>query len=266
MSGRKAAKPESLVVGRRPALEAVRSGAARELLVASSARSTEGLRDLLRAAEAGGVAVRRVSTEKIDGMARGTRHQGVAARVSLPRELREADLSAREWSREAVVVVLDGVTDPRNVGAVARTAEAAGASAMVVRERRGTGLTPTALRASAGALLHLPVVRVANIRRALERLKDEGFRVFGFDASAGQTIDEAEPPKGRVAIVLGSEGAGLGRLVGEGCDELVAIPLRGRVDSLNVSAAAAVALYWFVPGRGTFEGGGRRTGVGHSGD
>ncbi len=240
-----------LVAGRRPVLEAVRAGIAEAVVVSRSARATEGLREVLGAAEAEGVPVTRVAPEEVEDLAPGTRHQGVVARIRRPPELDEAGLARLAWPEEALVLVLDGVTDPQNVGAAARAAEAAGAGALVVRRRRGAGVTPSALKASAGALLHLRVARVANVARALRRLKEAGFWVVGLDAEAERTIHDAEPPPGRLALVVGSEGEGLSRLVREACDDLLAIPLRGRVASLNVATAAAVGLFVFAArGRG----------------
>jgi 23S rRNA (guanosine2251-2'-O)-methyltransferase len=231
------------VAGRRPVLEAVRSGAASEVLVAEGSRSTPGLRDILEAARTAGVPVRRVPADRVAAVAPDARHQGVAARVRSPRTLSESEVARWRWPDDATVVVLDGVTDPHNVGALARTAEAAGASALVLRRRRGAELTSAAVRASAGALLHLPVARVANLPRILELLRDRGFWVMGLDGSAELALDEVRPPPGPVAVVVGSEEEGLSRLVRETCDELVAIPLRGRVASLNVSVAAGVVLF-----------------------
>ena len=232
-----------VVVGRRPALEAVRSGTALELVVATGSRRTPALRELLEAARLAGVPVRWSSADEVAAMADGARDQGVAARIRGPRSLGEADLGRRRWSEKAVIVVLDGVTDPRNVGGIARTAEAAGAEALIVRRRRGASLTPAAVRASAGALLHLPVAEVANVPRALARLKDAGFWAVGLDAAAETSIGQARPPPGRLALVLGSEGQGLPRLAREACDELVSIPMAGSVASLNVAVAAGVALF-----------------------
>lgn len=232
-----------VVVGRRPALEAVRSGAAVELVVATGSRRTSGLRELLEAAQEAGVTVRRAPAAEVAALAGGARDQGVAARIRGPRPLTEADLATRPWGRQDVVVVLDGVTDPRNLGGIARTAEAAGAGALVLRRRRGATLTPVAIRASAGALLHLPVAEVANVARALRRLKDAGFWAIGLDETAETSIGEARPPDGPLALVLGSEGEGLSRLVRDACDELVSIPMAGSVASLNVAVAAGVALY-----------------------
>lgn len=233
------------VVGRRPALEAVRSGRAIEVLVAEGARSTPALREVVEAAGASRVAVTSVPAERIEALADGALHQGVAARVRPAPRLSEADLAARDWRSDAIVVVIDGVTDPHNLGAVARTAEAAGVEALVARRHGSAPIGKVAIKASAGALLHLPVAEVANLPRAIRLLKDAGFWVVGLDA-AGTTSAFDPPPEGRLALVLGAEGEGLSRLVRESCDDLLAIPLFGNVESLNVSVAAGVALYSYA--------------------
>lgn len=234
--------PIAHAFGRRAVEEALEAGIATRLLVGRRS----GLDDLTRRAASAGVSVEETDTARLDGLAAGLHHQGVAAEVRLPRPLKERDLAEREWPADALVVALDGVEDPQNVGASARVAEAAGAAALVIRERRAAGVTPASIRASAGALLHLPVGVVANIHRALDRLRDVGFTVVGLDGDAPETVYEAEPLEGRVALVVGAEGAGLSRLVRESCDRLVALPMLGRVDSLNASAAVAAALYGFV--------------------
>lgn len=233
------------VVGRRPALEAVRSGRAVEILVAEGARSTSSLREVVEAAGASGVQVTTTSSDRIEVLAEGAHHQGVAARVHPVPRLTEAALSAMAWGPEAIVVVIDGVTDPQNLGAVARTAEAAGADALVCRRHRAAPIGNVAVKASAGALIHLPVAEVPNLPRVLGALKQQGFWVVGLDAGAASTIHEGPPP-GRLALVLGAEGEGMSRLVRETCDALIAIPLRGRVASLNVSVAAGVALFSYA--------------------
>jgi 23S rRNA (guanosine2251-2'-O)-methyltransferase len=233
------------VVGRRPALEAVRSGRAIEVLVAEGARSTPALREVVEAAGASRVVVTSVPSERIEALADGALHQGVAARVRPAPRLSEADLAARDWRPDGIVVVIDGVTDPHNLGAVARTAEAAGVEALVARRHGGAPIGKVAVKASAGALLHLPIAEVANLPRAIRLLKDAGFWVVGLDA-AGTTSVFDPPPEGRLALVLGAEGEGLSRLVRESCDDLLAIPLFGNVGSLNVSVAAGVALYSYA--------------------
>lgn len=237
---------DAVVVGRRPALEAIRSGRARELLVSMSARSTPGLREVVDAAARKDLPVTRVTDDVIERMASGGRHQRVAVRVTLPPSLDERALDNWDWSTDAVVLVLDGVTDPQNVGAAARTAEAAGAAALVVRRHRGASSTSAAMKTSAGALFHLPVVRVTNVTRAITMLKHSGFWVAGLDANATRTVHDSAPPPGRVALVVGSEGSGLTRLVRESCDELIAIPLTGKAESLNVAVAAGIGLFTYA--------------------
>ena len=250
-----------VIAGRRAVVESLRAGRVREVLVATGARDTQGLRAVRDAARAARVPVRATERTELDRLARD--HRGVVARTieAAPRGRRtlgERDLATMSFPPDALVVVLDGITDPQNLGAAARTAEAAGAAALVTRERRAAGVTTAAVRASAGALEHLPHAVVANIPRALDRLKDAGFTVVGLDGEAPRSIFETDPPDDRVAVVVGSEDRGMSRLVRERCDLVVALPIRGRVGSLNASAALAAALYGFVlprvvdstPGRG----------------
>lgn len=239
----------SVIVGRRPVLEAVRAGATSEVLVARGARSTEPLRELRDAAARAGVPLTAVDGERIQALAGGAHHQGVAARVSVPEPLSERDLEHLDWPDDPLAVVLDGVTDPQNLGAVARTAEAAGASFLVVRRPRGVAVGPASIRASAGALLHLRVAEVANVPRALDRLKRAGFWVAGLDENAAGDVAGSEPPIGALALVVGSEGGGLSRLVRERCDVLVRIPMRGRVASLNVAVATGIGLFGYADRR-----------------
>jgi 23S rRNA (guanosine2251-2'-O)-methyltransferase len=231
------------VIGRRAVAEAVRAGLADEVVVGAWVRSTPGLRDVLRAAHDANVPVRDAPRSTLDGI--GDDHQGVAARIAAPSELNEGELANHSFGPDDVVVILDGITDPQNLGAAARSAEAAGAAMLVTRIRRSAALTPAAVRASAGALSHLPVARVTNLRRTIETLKDRGFSVVGLDG-AGRPIDEEPCPPGPVAIVVGAEGTGMSRLVREGCDVLVGLPMLGRVASLNASAALAAVLYAYV--------------------
>jgi 23S rRNA (guanosine2251-2'-O)-methyltransferase len=227
--------------------EAIRAGNAVEVLVASGAKETPGMHDVLEAARAAGVAIREVPRRELDALARD--HRGVVAGlravVSAP-ALGERELAAYPFTDDAVVVVLDGVEDPQNLGAAARSAEAAGAAMLVTRTHRSAPVTPAAVRASAGALEHLPHARVANLSRAIERLQGGGFTVIGLDGDAGRTVYDEPCPPGRVALVVGSEGAGLSRLVRERCDALVALPMRGRVGSLNAAASLAAVLYAYV--------------------
>ena len=242
--GRTPSVPSHVVGGRRAVLEAIRAGAAREVLIARGSRSTPGLRDVLAAAAEAGTTIREVERDELDRLAPD--HRGVAAHVRVPATIGERELAAWPFAEDALVVVLDGITDPQNLGAAARSAEAAGASMLVTRTRRAADVTPAAVRASAGALLHLSHARVTNIPRVLERLQGAGFTVVGLSEHAGRTVYEETCPVGRVAIVLGDEGEGLARLTREACDLLVRLPILGRVGSLNASASLAAALYAFA--------------------
>jgi len=237
--------------GRRAVAEAIRSGAAKRVLVAPDARTNQGLRSLLEAAARAHLEVEPAPAGELDRLVPGP-HQGVVAVVAMPRPLDERGLRAYAFASDAPVVVLDGIMDPHNVGACARSAEAAGCAMLVVRERRAAPLSAAAVRSSAGALLHLPVARVANLTRALELLKDRGFTVVGLDHRGSETVD-APPPAPPVALVVGAEDEGMSRLVRETCDLLVSIPLRGRAASLNASAALAVGLFGYLL-RGTMPG------------
>lgn len=254
----------AVVGGRRAVTEAIRAGRATEVLVVSSPKVTQGMQGLLDAAREADVPIRVSPRARLDGLA--ANHQGVVARLrtvqprehasrvtltdALPGTLSERDLADFEYAQDAIVVVLDGITDPQNLGAAARSAEASGAVLLVTRTKRAADVTAVAVRASAGALLHLPHARVANIPRAIERLQDAGFWVVGLDGDSPSSIADEPCPTGKVAIVIGSEGTGMARLVRERCDALVSLPMRGKVGSLNASASLAAVLYaWVLPSR-----------------
>jgi 23S rRNA (guanosine2251-2'-O)-methyltransferase len=227
-------------------LEVIRAGLASAILVARGSKATTALRDVLAAAGASGVEVREVDRDELDALAPD--HHGVIARARAPRTLGERELASWAFERDAVVVVLDGIDDPQNLGAAARTAEAAGVAMLVSRTRRAADVTPAAIRASAGALLHLPHARVANLARALERLKDTGFTVVGLDERAPASAYDTPPVVDRLAVVIGSEGEGMARLTREACDLVLSLPMRGRIGSLNASASLAAVLYgWVLP-------------------
>ncbi len=246
------------VSGKRAVVEALRAGGVNEVLLADGARDTEGLREVREAAATAGVPIKRVPREQLDRMAED--HRGVVANLSPAttsgRELSERDLSSFLFSDQAIVVILDGVSDPQNLGAAARAADSAGAEMLVTRVKRAAGVTDAAVRASAGALLTLPHARVANITKAIERLKDAGFTVAGLDAEAPGSIYGQPCPTGRLAVVVGSEGTGMSRLAREHCDVLVSLPMRGKVASLNAAASLAATLFaWVLPSRAVDSGG-----------
>lgn len=180
----------------------------------------------------------------LDRMTGGGRHQGVVARYQAPARRDEAELPGvvAEAGHQALVLVLDGITDPHNLGACLRSAEAAGVTAVVIPRNRAVGITPTVRRASAGAADRVPLYQVTNLARTLKALKDAGLWLVGLADAAAEPLYRTDL-SGPVALVLGSEGAGLRRLTREACDYSASIPMRGAVESLNVSVAAGIALF-----------------------
>ncbi len=237
------------VYGVLPVLELLRAGSrpVERITVAEGAHEHR-LRELFELARAAGVPVRRVPRAEVQRVAPvGANHQGIVATVAAARYLSTDELLARLAARkgtedEPLAVVLDGVEDPRNLGAIIRTAECAGAHGVFVPERRAAGLTETVAKAAAGALEYVPVARAANVARLVEELKEQGVWTVGTAADAGQDYTEWDWRQ-PCALLLGGEGAGLRRLVRERCDVLVRVPLRGRISSLNVSVVAGIVLY-----------------------
>jgi 23S rRNA (guanosine2251-2'-O)-methyltransferase len=192
-----------------------------------------------------GTPVKFLPRTELDRMAGSGSHQGVVAVTSSKQYSDLDDIVAAKRGEYSLVVVLDGVEDPHNLGAIMRTADAAGADGVVIPERRAAGITGTVTKASAGASEHLPIAKVTNIARTLEELKAKGLWTVGLDQRGKQNYDEIDY-KMDCAIVLGSEGKGLHDLVGRKCDFLVSIPMLGKVSSLNVSVASGVVLYEVV--------------------
>ena len=192
-----------------------------------------------------GIPVKFLPRTELDEMAGTGAHQGVVAVTSSKQYSDLDDVVGAKRGEKALIVVLDGVEDPHNLGAILRTADAAGADGVVIPERRAAGVTGTVTKVSAGASEHLPIARVTNIARSLEDLKDHNIWTVGLDERGSQTYDSLDY-KMDCAIVLGAEGKGLHDLVAKKCDFLVSIPMLGKVPSLNVSVAAGVVLYEVV--------------------
>src|SRR5437660_6995344 len=245
---KKKAAGSGLLYGVNPLLEALRAGdrASHEILVAESARD-ERLRELIELARARNVSVKRVPRAVLDRAVGSTHHQGVVARVAAARyadaeELLSSIASHVGREAEPLVVVLDGIEDPRNLGAILRTAECAGVDGVFIPERRAAGLNETVAKASAGAVEFLPIARVTNLSLLIRQLKERNLWVVGTSADANLDYYDWDWTRAS-AIVLGGEGTGLHRLVSEHCDALVRIPVNGRIESLNVSVAAGIVLY-----------------------
>ncbi|MGH9255424.1 MAG: 23S rRNA (guanosine(2251)-2'-O)-methyltransferase RlmB [Vicinamibacterales bacterium] len=228
-----------IIYGINPVLEALRAGRVRELRVA--ARTSGRVQEALSLAGQRGVHVRRVPADALDRDARGGSHQGMVAVVDDVNEYSVEDL-VRDAAGAPLLVVLDGIEDPQNLGAILRTVDAAGADGVVLQSRRSAALGGAVAKASAGAVAHVRIAEVVNIARALDALKAAGVWTVGLAGEAEMSYDEVDFT-GPIAIVVGAEGAGLRRLVRERCDYLAAIPMGGQVGSLNVSVAAGVTLF-----------------------
>lgn len=235
---------EEQIEGRNPVLEALRSGRRLHRILVARGKRQGTVAEILRLAGQRGVPVEEVDRRELERRSRSRAHQGVMA-LAAPRAyatLGDLLRRARDRGEAPLLVVAAGLEDPRNLGSLLRSAEAAGVHGVLLPERRSAGLTPAAVKASAGASEHLPVARVGNLARALEELKEHGLWVYGADAEGERAYFEADL-RGPVALVVGSEGKGMPRLVRERCDVLLRIPMRGRVGSLNAAVAAAVILF-----------------------
>jgi 23S rRNA (guanosine2251-2'-O)-methyltransferase len=226
------------LAGIHPVREALRAGRGLDRILIARGAGGPRLQEIIDLARQQSVPVRFEPREALDRASNSAAHQGVLAFGAAERyaELDEIAVNAQ------LLVVLDGVEDPHNLGAIIRTAHAAGAAAVVVPDRRAAGLTETVAKAAAGALEHLPVVRVGNVNQTLETLKARGFWIYGLDERATHLYSETDYAKPTV-IVLGGEGQGLHQLVKKHCDVLVRIPMAGAISSLNVSVAAGIVLF-----------------------
>ncbi|MER7460949.1 23S rRNA (guanosine(2251)-2'-O)-methyltransferase RlmB [Micromonospora sp. NPDC126480] len=233
-----------LLVGRNPVLESLRANVpATALYLAQGIDIDDRVNEIVRTAADRGIALLEVSRAELDRMTGGVLHQGVGLQVPPFAYEPFEDLLAASLEQVApLLVALDGVTDPRNLGAVIRSAAAFGAQGVFVPERRAAGITATAWRTSAGAAARVPVAQVTNLTRSLKACKDAGFVVVGLDADGETDLYDLEAAVGPLVVVVGSEGRGLSRLVGETCDLTVSIPMISDVESLNASVAAAVTL------------------------
>jgi 23S rRNA (guanosine2251-2'-O)-methyltransferase len=230
----------SVLVGRNPVVEALRAKIpASALYVQTKVEADDRWREALRAAVAMNIPILEVGKAELDRMSEGAVHQGLVLAVP---EYQYAEID--DLVDATLIVALDGVTDPRNLGAIARSAAAFGAGGIVVPTRRSVGVTASAWKTSAGALARVPVAQVTNMTRSLEGLQKQGFTVIGLAAEAAVSLSElrADVLTDPVVIVVGAEGAGLSRLVGETCDWRVSIPMAAGTESLNASVAASIVL------------------------
>jgi len=234
------------VAGRNPVAESLRAGVpAAVLYVGARVQHDDRIAEAIALAAGRGVPVLEAGAAELDRLTGGALHQGLALRVRAYDYAHPDDLLARaaDAAELPLIAALDGVTDPRNLGAVVRSAAAFGAHGVVVPARRGAGVTAGAWKASAGALARVPVARAANLARALQSYRQAGVFVAGLDAAGDTAIRDLELATAPLALVIGSEGRGLSRIVAQACDVLVAIPIAARTESLNAGVAAGIALY-----------------------
>ena len=245
------AEADGIIEGRNAVIEALRAGVQIDKIFLMKGETDKTLGHIASKARAAGIVVVEADRRKLDNMSRTHSHQGVIALAAMREYVSVESLleNAAAKGESPLLVVCDEISDPHNLGAIIRTAECAGAHGIVIPKRRSAGLTAIVAKTSAGAVSHMPVARVPNIAALLKDLKKQGVWVFGTAAGGNTTLYDADL-KGPAAIVIGSEGDGMTRLVTENCDFLVSIPMKGHINSLNASAAAAILLYEAVRQRG----------------
>jgi 23S rRNA (guanosine2251-2'-O)-methyltransferase len=232
-----------MVAGRNPVVESLRAQVpAMALYVSGRAQQDERIAEAVQLAADAGIAVLEAGLGELDRLTGGAVHQGVALRVR-PYEYAHPDDFTQQLTAPPLIVALDGVTDPRNLGAVVRSAAAFGATGVVVPARRSAGVTAGAWKASAGAIARLPVARATNLTRTLEAYKERGLFVAGLDAAGTTGVGDMTIADGPMVLVVGSEGRGLSRVVAGACDMLVRIPMSESTESLNAGVAGSIALY-----------------------
>jgi len=238
------AEADGIIEGRNAVIEALRAGTAIDKIYLAKGETDKTLGHIASRARDAGVVVVEADRRKLDAMSRTHAHQGVIALAAVREYVSIQSIldSAAAKGEPPLLVVCDEISDPHNLGAILRTAECAGAHGLIIPKRRSAGLTAIVGKTSAGAVSYLPVARVANLTSALKDLKKQGVWIFGTAAGASTDLYSADL-KGPAAIVIGSEGDGMSRLVAENCDFLVSIPMKGHISSLNASAAAAILLY-----------------------
>ena len=238
---------ENIIEGKNAVTEAIRAGRPLDKIFLVRGANDKALAFIASSARAAGVVVTECDRRKLDGMSQTGSHQGVIA-VAAAREycaLEDIFDRADELGQPPFVVVCDGIEDPRNLGAIIRCAECAGAHGIVIPKHRSAGITAAADKTSAGAAEHMLIARVSNLTAALKTMKERGLWIYGAEAGGESPLWKTDM-KGPICLVIGSEGAGMSRLVREECDFVMSIPLMGQVNSLNASAAAAVLLYEIV--------------------
>ncbi len=233
----------SKIEGRRPVIEALKAGHSLDSIWFAKSVNRQSVGEIVNLAKEQGIPIKMVDKKKIDQMSQSNNHQGVMAFAAAHSYVDLEDIIHEvRMYKNAIIVICDEINDPHNLGSILRSANGAGAKAVIIPKRRNVGLTPIVAKTSAGAIEYTPVCRVNNISNTIKQLKDAGFWIMGADDKADVLYYEADL-SGKLAIVIGNEGQGIGRLVKENCDFLVNIPMNGQVSSLNASVAAGILLY-----------------------
>ncbi|MBC7087014.1 MAG: 23S rRNA (guanosine(2251)-2'-O)-methyltransferase RlmB [Tissierellales bacterium] len=237
-------KNSNHIIGRNPVLELLKSDTQIDKLYVQKSESKGSIIKIINQAKEKNIIIQYVEKEKLDYLSNGLAHQGVIAVVN---DYTYSDISeiidyAKEINQDPFVVILDGIEDPHNLGAIIRTAECAGVHGIIIPKRRAATVNETVIKTSAGAAIHMKIAKVTNISTAIEELKELGLWIYGADMD-GESLYYKTSLRGPIGLVIGSEGKGISRLVKEKCDGLLKIPIKGKIGSLNASAAAAILIY-----------------------
>lgn len=237
---------DTLVIGRNAVVELLKGSRQVESVYICDDTPAKGqpISRIVAMAKKSGVPVKKVDIKKLDNLANGLNHQGVIAQAAAFHYSELADIFAKAGDAPPFILIADSIEDPHNLGAIIRTAEAAGAHGIIIPKRGGVGLTPIVGRTSAGAVEHLPVVRVTNLVATIKELKKQGVWIYGADMN-GERWEKTDLT-GSIALVIGSEGFGISRLVRENCDVILSLPMCGQINSLNASVAAGILMYEVV--------------------
>lgn len=238
-----------LLIGRNAVTEAVKSGRSIDSLLVAKGDRSGSIGVIIGLCREKGIVIKEVDRRKLDAMCGGANHQGVAAKVAAHTYADVEDIfrAAEEKGEKPFIIVCDELEDPHNLGAIIRTADACGAHGVIIPKRHGVSLTYAVGKASAGAVEYVPVARVPNLPSVLDELKERGVWIYGADMDG--TPWDKQDYSGAVALVVGSEGRGISRLVKEKCDFIVSLPMKGKINSLNAGVAAGILMYEIVKGR-----------------
>lgn len=247
-------REEGYVEGRNPVIEAIKSGREIDKILIAKGSEQGSIQKIIGMAKEKRIVIQYVEKAKLDAMSETKAHQGVIALVT-PYSYKTVDdimKAAEDKNEDPFIIILDEIEDPHNLGAIIRTAECAGAHGVIIPKRRAVGLTPVVIKVSAGAVEYMNIAKVSNIASTIEELKERGVWIYGADMDGEQDYFNRDL-SGPIAIVIGSEGKGIGRLIREKCDFLVKIPMNGKISSLNASVAASVMMYEVLRQRGLKE-------------